>query len=150
MIFGNLENLESYSYLPSLVKEALMHAKNNDIEKFDLGIHEIKGKDLFFNRVDYKTKDEDDRFWEGHKSYIDVHVVFSGREGINLNFSKNLDFIEFIEKDDFLSFSGEKNSTVILEEGDFLICYPEDIHMTCLKVCGESSYVKKAIYKVIL
>ncbi len=27
MIFGNLINLESYDYLPKLVKEALLHAK---------------------------------------------------------------------------------------------------------------------------
>ncbi|UBL06982.1 YhcH/YjgK/YiaL family protein [Clostridium perfringens] len=121
MIFGNLINLESYDYLPKLVKEALLHAKNKE-----------------------------DRFWEGHKKYIDVHVVFSGRERIDLNFKENLEFKEFVEKDDFLSFDGKENSTVVLEEGDFLICYPEDIHMTCLKADNEPSDVKKAIYKVIL
>ena len=63
---------------------------------------------------------------------------------------KNLEFKEFVEKDDFLSFDGKENSTVVLEEGDFLICYPEDIHMTCLKADNEPSDVKKAIYQVIL
>ena len=135
MIFGNLINLESYDYLPKLVKEALLHAKNNNVIEFEPGTHEIKGEELFFNRVNYTTKNKEDRFWEGHKKYIDVHVVFSG---------------EFVEKDDFLSFDGKENSTVVLEEGDFLICYPEDIHMTCLKADNEPSDVKKAIYKVIL
>ncbi|EHA1006338.1 YhcH/YjgK/YiaL family protein [Clostridium perfringens] len=150
MIFGNLINLESYDYLPKLVKEALLHAKNNNVIEFEPGTHEIKGEELFFNRVNYTTKNKEDRFWEGHKKYIDVHVVFSGRERIDLNFKENLEFKEFIEKDDFLSFDGKENSTVVLEEGDFLICYPEDIHMTCLKADNEPSDVKKAIYKVIL
>ena len=138
MIFGNLINLESYDYLPKLVKEALLHAKNNNVIEFEPGTHEIKGEELFFNRVNYTTKNKEDRFWEGHKKYIDV------------NFKENLEFKEFVEKDDFLSFDGKENSTVVLEEGDFLICYPEDIHMTCLKADNEPSDVKKAIYKVIL
>ena len=44
MIFGNLINLESYNYLPELVKEALIHAKNNNVIEFEPGTHEIKVK----------------------------------------------------------------------------------------------------------
>lgn len=150
MIFGNLNSIDSYDYLPGLVKEALLHAINNEVINFKAGTHEIKGKDLFLNRVNYVTKNKSDRFWEGHKKYIDVHVVFSGRERINLNLKKNLEFKEYSEGEDFLSFEGVENSSIILEEGDFLICYPEDIHMTCLIADDEPVEVQKAIYKVIL
>lgn len=150
MIFGNLINIESYDYLPELVKDALIHAKNNEVINFESGIHEIKGENLFLNRVNYITKNKEERFWEGHKKYIDVHVVFSGRERINLNFKENLEFKEYFKDDDFADFNGTENSSVILEEGDFLICYPDDIHMTCLIADNEPSEVKKAIYKVIL
>ncbi|WP_300350715.1 YhcH/YjgK/YiaL family protein [Clostridium sp.] len=142
MIFGSLINLEGYDYLPKLVKEALLHAKNNNVIDFKVGTHKIKDEELFFNRVNYTTKNKEDRFWEGHKKYIDVHVVFSGRERINLNFKQNLEFKEFVEKEDFLSFVGDENSTVVLEAGDFIICYPDDIHMTCLKDDSEPSDVK--------
>ncbi|MDQ0150617.1 YhcH/YjgK/YiaL family protein [Eubacterium multiforme] len=150
MIFGNLNDLESYDYLPELVKKALKHALENNVIEYEAGSHEIDGDKLFLNRVNYTTKDKKDRFWEGHKKYIDVHVVFDGKERINLNFKENLKFKEYVEKDDFLSFEGDENSSVVLEKGDFLICYPADIHMTCLKADENSDDVKKAIYKVIL
>lgn len=150
MIFGNLKDLESYNYLPELVKKALRHALENNVIEYEAGSHEIEGDKLFLNRVNYTTKDKKDRFWEGHKKYIDVHVVFEGKERINLNFKENLKFKEYVEKDDFLSFEGDENSSVVLEKGDFLICYPADIHMTCLKADENSDNVKKAIYKVIL
>ena len=150
MIFGNLKSLESYNYLPKLVKKALKHALENNVVEYEAGTHEIDGDKLFFNRVNYSTKDKEERFWEGHKKYIDVHVVFEGRERIDLNFINNLKFKEYVEKDDFLSFEGDENSSVVLENGDFLICYPDDIHMTCLKADKKSEDVKKAIYKVIL
>ena len=150
MIFGNLKDLESYDYLPELIKKALRHAKDNNVIEYKAGSHEIDGEKLFLNRVNYTTKNKEDRFWEGHKKYIDVHVIFDGKERINLNFKGNLIFKDYIEKDDFVSFEGNENSSVVLKEGDFLICYPEDIHMTCLKAEENPEDVKKAIYKVIL
>ena len=150
MIFGNLKDIERYGFLESLVKEALLHAKENNVINYEAGSHEIDGKKLFLNRVNYTTKNKEDRFWEGHKKYIDVHVVFEGKERINLNFKDNLSFKKYVEEDDFLEFEGDENSTVVLEKDDFLICYPEDIHMTCLKADEKESNVKKAIYKVIL
>ena len=38
---------------------------------------------------------------------------------------------------------------VTLKSGDFLICYPEDAHMTAVKVKDEK-VIKKAIFKVII
>lgn len=150
MIFGNLKDIERYGFLENLVKEALLHAKENNVINYEAGSHEIDGKKLFLNRVNYTTKNKGERFWEGHKKYIDVHVVFEGKERINLNFKDNLSFKKYVEEDDFLEFEGDENSTVVLEKDDFLICYPEDIHMTCLKADEKESNVKKAIYKVIL
>ncbi|WP_300276181.1 YhcH/YjgK/YiaL family protein, partial [Peptacetobacter sp.] len=57
---------------------------------------------------------------------------------------------EYQEEGDFLPLDGEAvNSEVILRKGDFLVCYPEDAHMTALKV-EEKSSIKKAIFKVII
>ncbi len=150
MIFGNLKNIESYDYLPKDIKDALVHALDHHLINFETGIHEIKGKDLFLNRIHFTTKNKEERFFEGHKKYIDVHIVLSGKERINLNFKDNMVFKEFNEEDDFLLLEGKENSSVVLEAGDFLVCYPEDIHMTCLKVDENSSDVEKVIYKILL
>mgnify|MGYP000149249255 CR=1 FL=1 len=54
---------------------------------------------------------------------------------------------DFVEKDDFLPMDGEKNSSVVLTDGDFLICYPSDGHRTAVQV-QEPETIKKAIFKV--
>ena len=40
---------------------------------------------------------------------------------------------EYEEEGDFLPLSGQESAIVTLEKGDFLICYPEDAHMTAIK-----------------
>ena len=54
---------------------------------------------------------------------------------------------EYVKKDDFLPMDGEKNSSVVLKDGDFLICYPSDGHRTAVAVNGPET-IKKAIFKV--
>ena len=86
---------------------------------------------MFVNVVEYTTTTPEERFWEAHKNYLDIHVMLKGTEQIDLNFIQNMELKEFVEKDDFLPMDGKKkNASVILREGDFLICYPSDGHRT--------------------
>ena len=54
---------------------------------------------------------------------------------------------EYVEKDDFLPLEGEKNGSVILEPGDFLVCCPYDGHRTAV-AAGQPEDIRKAIFKV--
>ena len=147
MIFGNINQLEEFPYLEEAVKECFEYAKNNDILSYEKGCHEIDGDRLFVIVVEYTTTTPEERFWEAHKNYLDIHVMLKGTEQIDLNFIQNMELKEFVEKDDFLPMDGEKNASVILGEGDFLICYPSDGHRTAVQV-GEPETIKKAIFKV--
>lgn len=149
MIFGNIENLNEYTYLDENIKKCFEYAKNNDLLSYDKGCHKIDGDNLFVNIVEYETTEKEDRFWEAHKKYIDVHLLLEGSEKIALNFIENLEQKEYEEESDFLPLEGEPNSYVELKKGDFLVCYPEDAHMTALKV-KEKENIKKAIFKVIV
>ena len=55
---------------------------------------------------------------------------------------------DFVEKDDFLPMNGEKNSSVVLTDGDFLVCYPSDGHRTAVQAGEKPEQIKKAIFKV--
>lgn len=63
---------------------------------------------------------------EAHKNYLDVHVMIHGNEQIDLNFIQNMELKDFV-KTDFLPMDGEKNSSVVLTDGDFLIYLSTDI-----------------------
>ncbi|MCI5739970.1 MAG: YhcH/YjgK/YiaL family protein [Lachnospiraceae bacterium] len=147
MIFGNIHNLKEVPFLEEKVKECFEYAKNHNLVSYEEGSHEIDGERLFVNIVEYTTTKPEERFWEAHKNYLDVHVMLQGTEQIDLNFIQNMDVKEFVEKDDFLPMDGDKNSSVILRDGDFLICYPSDGHRTAVAV-QEPEKIKKAIFKV--
>lgn len=147
MIFGNIKNLEEFSYLEEGLKECFEYAANHDLAGFEKGSHKIDGDRLFVNIVEYETTERENRFWEAHREYLDVHLMLNGEEQIDLNFIGNMEQKEFVAKDDFLPLNGEANSHVVLREGDFLICYPNDGHMTAIKT-GEPQNIKKAIFKV--
>lgn len=147
MIFGNIKQLEEYPFLEERVKECFSYAKEHDLLSFEKGSHEIDGDDLFVNIVEYETTEAKNRFWEAHKLYLDIHLMLSGAEQIDLNFIQNMELGEFVPKDDFLPMEGKKQASVVLTEGDFLICYPSDGHRTAVAADG-SEKIKKAIFKV--
>ena len=147
MIFGNIQNLGEYPFLEEQIKECFNYAKEHDLMSYEKGSHEIDGDRLFVNVVEYTTTTAEERFWEAHRQYLDLHLMLRGTEQIDLNFIQNMDVKEFVEKDDFLPMDGDKNSSVILRDGDFLICYPSDGHRTAVAV-DEPETIKKAIFKI--
>ena len=147
MVFGNIRDLKEYGFLEEDILKCFAYAKEHDLASYEKGSHEIDGDDLFVNIVEYETTDTENRFWEVHRYYLDLHLMLTGKERIDINFIDNLDQKEFVEKDDFLPMNGQANGYVVLEEGDFLLCYPKDAHRTAVKA-DESMKIKKAIFKI--
>lgn len=147
MVFGNISQQEDYRFLEEQIKECFEYAKSNDLLSYGRGSHAIDGDKLFVNIVEYTTAAAEERFWEAHKNYLDVHLMLRGKEQIDVNFIENMEQKEFVPEDDFLPLEGERNGYVVLKEGDFLICYPHDGHRTAIMV-SEPSNIKKAIFKV--
>lgn len=147
MIFGNIKNLNEFEFLSEQLKACFSYVNTHDLLTFEKGSHAIDGEKLFVNIVEYTTTKKENRFWEAHRKYLDVHVMLQGEEQIDLNFIGNMEQDAFVEQDDFLPLHGEANSHVVLRAGDFLICYPSDGHMTAIQV-EEPVGIKKAIFKV--
>ena len=110
MIFGNIKDVEEYGFLEENVLKCLEYAKNNELVDFEKGSHEIEGDNLFVNIVEYETTTLENRIWEAHRQYLDLHLMLKGTEEIDVNFIDNMVQKEFVEKDDFLPLEGEKNS----------------------------------------
>ncbi len=73
--------------------------------------------------------------------------MLRGEEQIDVNFIGNMHLEEYVKKDDFLPMEGEKNGSVVLRPGDFLVCYPNDGHRTGV-AAEKPVLLKKAIFKV--
>lgn len=147
MIFGNISQDKTNAVFPESVRECLEYARSHDLMALEKGSHPIDTERLFVNIVEYETTTALRRFWEAHREYLDVHVMLDGQEQIDLNFIQNMEQREYVPADDFLPMDGEANGSVILQKGDFLVCYPDDAHRTAIQV-KESEKIKKAIFKV--
>lgn len=147
MIFGNINRPEEYSFAEEKICECFRYAETHDLLNYEKGSHEIDGDRLFVNIVEYTTTTPEERFWEAHRNYLDVHLMLRGTEQIDLSFIRNMTLGDFVEKDDFLPMEGEKNSSVVLNDGDFLVCFPGDGHRTAV-AAEEPQKIKKAIFKV--
>lgn len=146
MIFGNIKNIGECP-LAERILECFDYVEEHDLARYEPGCYQIEGKRLFVNIVEYTTTLPENRFWEAHREYLDLHFMLRGTEQIDLNFIQNMSRKKFVEKDDFLPLDGEKNASVILREGDFLVCYPSDGHRTAVAV-NEPEKIKKAIFKI--
>ena len=67
MIFGNVSHLEKSGFPDAAVRECFAYAEEHDLRTFPAGIHEIDGKRLFVNIVEYTTTTPEKRFWEAHR-----------------------------------------------------------------------------------
>lgn len=147
MIYGNIHNLDEYNFLSAQIKQCFDYAKNHELRCNETGKYLIDEETLFVNIVEYKTQKVEERFWEAHKEYLDLHLMLEGEEQIDLNFIDNMKQLDFQPEKDFLPLEGDPNSHVILRSGDFLICYPNDGHRTAVMV-EQSRDIKKAIFKI--
>ena len=90
MIFGNIHNTGEYAFLPENVQKCFAYAREHNLLSYGKGSHEIEGKELFFNRTEYMTTEPEARFWEAHREYLDVHLILSGTERIDVNLPATL------------------------------------------------------------
>lgn len=148
MLFGHIDHLNQDALLLKGVKKALDFARANDLASFETGSHPIDGDDLFVNIVEYTTTAPENRFWEAHREYLDVHVPLKGSEQIDMGFLCNMEELPYQPESDFTGAHGEKTASVILQPGTFLVCAPQDAHRTAVAVNGRPEPVKKAIFKV--
>ena len=149
MIFGNIAHLDEYSFLDKMILQGLGYARDNDLSSLEKGRYEIYGDKLYFNVAQYTTAPEEERSYKAHKAYIDIHYMIEGTERIQVAFVSNMKKGEFQAEDDYLPVSGSAVASVILKEGDFLICYPEDGHCPGIQT-EDPMPIKKTIFKVAI
>lgn len=132
--------------------DVMENIKKSDFTSILDGTYELKGKDLFYHLMTYKTKEKiDQTSAEVHKRYIDFYYILSGEEIVgyapNINsyiFSSNYDSVKDIE---FIKDVTSENFFTI-RKGMFVIFFPGEIHRPGL-MAEESLKIRKLIFKVM-
>ncbi|MGL4373808.1 MAG: YhcH/YjgK/YiaL family protein [Turicibacter sp.] len=149
MIIGNLKDILKYKGLNKNLDTAIEYLSQHDLFNLTLGRTTIEGDDVFINRFDYTTQPLADCFFEGHECYTDIHIVLEGNETIGVTDISYLTVeIPYDEVSDFTKYSGPIHTYNYLTLGQFIITFPEDIHMPKIQPESPSATTKKLVVKV--
>jgi len=109
--------------------------------------------DLFAGINCYKTKARENAKLETHRKYVDIQVLLSGTEMIEVFPKQGLTVNEPYnpEKDvEFYQAPAEAPIKITLSPGQFLVFFPDDAHRPCLMTGNSPHPVKKVVIKVAI
>lgn len=140
-----------------MIKDKLVNINKYRINDAFEGLKKIISESKNLNEIEapfkaipleYETKSFDVSKFENHKKFIDIHYIISGSEQIGL---ANLDDIkanmEYDEQNDYQLFDGAVNETIELKEGEFLILFEHEPHVTAGISSKGVEKVKKTVFK---
>lgn len=142
MILDKLENIGKYNFDTQFVIDDL--AKSF----FDKGRFEIDGRNKFGLDLSYTTQVAEKALWEAHRLYLDIHVILEGEEYVDIADISLMKSSKDYEED-YELFTGQKEHSILLRKGYFLMLFPHEVHKTTIAV-GDSVDVKKKVYKLLL
>lgn len=149
MIIGNIHHLQSW--LPEELRKAIEHIKANVTEATEKGKHDIDGSRLFYLISEDMTEPFEKRRAEYHARYLDIQIVLKGQEGMTFSTlpagTPDTDWLA--DKDIAFLAQGEQEKTVVLNEGDFVVFYPGEVHKPLCAV-GAPAQVRKAVVKLLV
>ncbi len=145
MIIDNLANLHRYAYVPN-VQKAVDFIKNNDLSKLEVGKYDL-GDDCVLKVSTYETKElnEDAIQFEAHREYLDLQLITTGEELFMfqaLDLGENSK--EYNPVKDIEFFTTSWYNTVVLNDKNFALIFPNDLH-----VGGYDAEVKSSIKKFV-
>lgn len=150
MIVDRLENSKLYTSLHSNFKNAFDYLAHTDLQNTPPGKYQIDNDNIFAIVQEYHTLAAANEQMEAHRKYIDVQYIISGEELVGHAFLNDQQLSkEYNEEEDFLLVPDVPDFFTSFKAGMFMIFFPTDLHMPCIKTDVAAS-VKKIVVKVRL
>ncbi|WED26307.1 YhcH/YjgK/YiaL family protein [Vibrio sp. DW001] len=149
MLFGNVKKLDLVPYMSekfvNWINEAIALSENNDLGKYMIG-----DDGVFVMLVDGETEPRALRKSEIHKQYIDIQILLSGEEVYGYSNTISEEALKLVElENDVMFFDNVENEQFIkLQDGDFVIFYPNQAHRPLCASNDKPMVIKKAILKI--
>lgn len=154
MILDTIKNASLYAGVHAGIDKVLSLAKEYTPENYPSGKLEVDGESVYMIFAAYETHAKEGALTEAHRKYIDVMYMVEGSETIYvkptdklLNVTKEYDpSIEALLAD-----TDDDITAVRLEEGSFIVLFPDDAHApACDPLPKTNVKVKKIIGKVLI
>ena len=147
MIFAKLTDAADYRGIHPRLDRVIDCLNEEFLNKVGTQTQKLEDDLLYVTRFDYETIPLEEAFFEAHKKYLDVHLMMSGAERVDISHPDVLTL--FDHKDDFYAYQGEAEQTLLLAPGSFLVVFPGDAHRIKVQVEGPEN-VSKVVFKLLV
>lgn len=147
MIYAKNKDALSYLGIHPNLDMALRHITEEYLPTIGYDRVEIKGSDVYATRFTYETLPDEECFFEAHKNYLDIHMMLSGSERVEIAPPEALAEFDRVESNDFYAYRGEGHYKLTLSPGDFLVVFPGDAHKIKMQADGPET-VTKVVFKI--
>lgn len=126
---------------------ALKFMKNNNFNSMDSGNYELLDDGTYANIAEYITKDS--AHFEAHRKFIDIQYLSKGKEFIRVSSLDNPtnQVSRYDESKDIEFFDKNEYTEHLLDGSNFIVLFPKDGHMPCMKV-DTNEVVRKIVVKI--
>ena len=103
--------------------------------------------EVWCTKFTYETVPDEESFFEAHEKFLDIHMMLSGSERVEISDPADLAQFRNEPQNDFFAYHGEGRHKLVLSPGDFLVVWPQDAHKIKMQL-GEPETVTKAVFKI--
>ena len=151
MITGNLQDIDKNHLFNPVIKMAMKDIiANMDSALASCDRQEMMGEDLYWYSKNCGGCECKKTVPEFHDQYVDIEVVLKGQETIGYSANNQYDTVtdDHILDQDVAFVDGVPDEKYLsLEEGDFAVFFPGDVHRCCYKP-NENERIYKAVIKI--
>jgi biofilm protein TabA len=148
MIIDSLENAGKYISLHPRFAKAFDYLKTVDLASIEVGKYPIDGTDIHASVSAKEGVTKEGAKFEAHDHYIDIQVCPSGSETLGWKPREKCNNIKepYNAEKDVTFFNDKPDTYFQLQQGQFAIFYPKDVHAPMI---GEG-VIRKLVIKVKL
>lgn len=148
MILDTLANAQQYYGLGPKFVKAFEYLAQTSLAALPKGKYEIDGTDVFVMINEYDTVPAEGEQMEAHRRYIDVQYMISGTELVGHDYLQQQTISKaYDENADYLLVANPPAFFSKLQQGQFAVFFPTDLHMPNIQAGGPLP-VKKAVIKI--
>ena len=148
MVKDLLSLSDRYASLGPRFVKAFEFAKTVDVTSMPDGMHPVVGDEVRALVQRYSTKLAGEARWEAHQKHIDLQYVISGEERVGVAPLGRMQAEPYDAEKDILWLDGQ-GDWVTLRPGEFVLLWPEDVHMPAMAIDAPVP-VLKVVIKIAL
>lgn len=148
LVTYNKEQHQQETSLEERCMEAVAFLSKLKEDGLTVGRHDVN-ESFYYNVQEYETKANPSKHFESHCKYVDIQVLISGEENLQVidNSRLRVEAPYDEAKERIIYYATADAASIVLRPGSFVILYPKDAHRT-IALKDTPCKVKKIVGKV--